>query len=500
MDVERKKNMEECKMASINTNMASINAQSNLNNTQKMVQSSLAKLSSGYRINSAADDAAGLAISEKMRGQISGLNQASSNAQGAISLIQTGEGGLNETTSILQRMRELAVQSASDTNTASDRTKIQGETDQLAKEITRISNTTEFNTQNLLAGGFNGTFQIGANQGQNVNLSVNAMDSNSLGVAGKINTQGATTAVGGVSTVTAIGNGLTAQTYKLATTVTAATTAANATTAAGSTGAANTTGTIGGAYTGSADAQLQIRVDTALAGAPTAISASFDGGKTFGSSVAYSAAMNIGNGLTFTKDIGVYAAGNIESTSFTADAYTAQLQTAGGANVGAAVSINRAQTTATVGDATVGATMNIGFTAAGISAAGSANFQVVSSSASTGATTSNGIVTTAANTVAGLDVSSQGTANLAITAIDNAINTVSTERSKLGAMQNRLEHTITNLGTSSNNMTAAESNIRDVDMAAEMSKFTKNQVLAQAGVSMLAQANQAPQTLLKLLG
>jgi len=170
--------------SSINTNMGSIYAQSNLARTQQSVQSSLEKLSSGYRINSAADDAAGYAISQKMTGQINGLNQASSNAQDAISLIQTGDGALSETSSILQRMRELAVQSASDTNTSSDRTQIQGEVDQLSKEITRISNTTQFNTQNLLAGGFNDTFQIGANQGQNISLNINAMDAQSLGVAG----------------------------------------------------------------------------------------------------------------------------------------------------------------------------------------------------------------------------------------------------------------------------------------------------------------------------
>ena len=292
-------------MSSINTNMGSINAQSNLAATQNAVQKSLSKLSSGYRITKAADDAAGLAISEKMRGQISGLKQASSNAQSAISLIQTAEGGLSETHSILQRMRELAVQSASDTNTADDRGKIQSEVDQLAQEITRISNTTQFNSKNLLGGNLSDTYQIGANAGQKITLSGIAMDAFSLGV-------------GGAS----------------------------------------------------------------------------------------------GAAATFTT---------------------------------------------------------------------------------------SGVMTASGVAASGVDVSTQVAASTAITTIDTAINNVSTERAKFGAMQNRLEHTINNLGTSAQNLTAAESNIRDVDMAAEMSNFTKNQVLAQAGVAMLAQANQSPQTILKLL-
>lgn len=489
-------------MSSINTNMGSIYAQSNLANTQKAVQDSLSKLSSGYRITKAADDAAGLAISEKMRGQISGLNQASSNAQSAISLIQTGEGGLSETQSILQRMRELAVQSASDTNTDSDRVKIQGEVNQLATEVTRISNTTEFNTQNLLAGGLNNTFQIGANQGQNVALSVGAMDAASLGVAGNATTQGHTSGGSaiGINNLSQVGTGLTTQTYSISTTLTAGTSGGTATAAAGTTGVSGTTMAISGTYTGATDAQLIIRADSvnnATSGVPTAISVSFDGGKTYGASTTYASGMSIGNGLTFIAGSGAYVAGNTSSTTLTAGKATAQLLASGGATIGNVVTINSAQTSAVIGDTETAQTMTINFTAGALTS-GSAT-QAVTSSSSTAATTSNGVVTTAANTLAGIDVSSQTAANKAITAIDAAINTVSQERSKLGAMQNRLEHTINNLGTSSQNLTSAESNIRDVDMAAEMSKFTKNQVLAQAGVAMLAQANQAPQTILKLL-
>ena len=481
----------------INHNMMAMNTHRQLGINNTAGQKSLEKLSSGYRINRAGDDAAGLAISEKMRGQIRGLDQASRNSQDGISLIQTAEGALNETHSIL---RELAVQSATDTNTSGDRAKIQAEVDELAKEITRISNTTEFNTQNLLAGGLSNTFHVGANSGQNVSLAINAMDASSLGVAGKVVTQGNTTAVGGVNTVTRVGSGLTAQTYKLETTKTAATTAGDATTAAGTTGGADTIGTIGGAYTGADDAQLRIKIDSVDgSNDPTAVSISFDGGQTWGASTTYSDAMDIGNGLTWTAGTGDYAINNTISTTFTAESYTIQLQTAGGTDIGDAVTVRRDQTSAIIGDTTIDATMTVGFTAGGITAAASANFQAITTQDSSNATVSNGIVTKEAVTTAGISVSSQGAANAAITTINNALERVSNERSKLGAMQNRLEHTIKNLDTSSENLQASESRIRDVDMAKEMMEFTKQNILQQAATAMLAQANNAPQAVLQLL-
>jgi len=166
----------------INHNMNAMNAHRNMSMNTVSAGKSMEKLSSGLRINRAGDDAAGLAISEKMRGQIRGLDQASRNSQDAISMIQTAEGGLNETHSILQRMRELSVQSANDTNVKVDRGAIQDEMNQLTSEIDRIANNTEFNTQKLLDGSFSGKFQIGANSGQNMDLSVGKMDSSSLGL------------------------------------------------------------------------------------------------------------------------------------------------------------------------------------------------------------------------------------------------------------------------------------------------------------------------------
>ncbi|MCY9665104.1 flagellin Hag [Paenibacillus alginolyticus] len=272
----------------INHNLPALNTYNNMSTNTNNTAKAMEKLSSGLRINRAGDDAAGLAISEKMRGQIRGLDQANRNAQDGISLIQTAEGALSETHSILQRMRELAVQASNDTYTTSDRTKLGAEVYQLKKEINRIASQTEFNTKKLLITGGGKSainFQVGANSGQQIKLSINTMGASSIGLS----------AISKFST---------------------------------------------------------------------------NKSSAFGS---------------------------------------------------------------------------------------------------------------------------------IIKAINSAINKVSTERANLGAYQNRLEHTINNLGTSSQNLTAAESRIRDVDMAKEMMNFTKNNILNQASQAMLAQANQLPQGVLQLL-
>ncbi|MBS4208290.1 flagellin [Bacillus sp. FJAT-50079] len=267
----------------INHNIAALNTHRQLASATNAQSKSMEKLASGLRINRAGDDAAGLAISEKMRGQVRGLDMAAKNSQDGISLIQTAEGALNETHAILQRMRELAVQGGNDTNTEADRNQIQTELNQLMSEIDRIANTTEFNTQNLLKGSFSATLQVGANAGQVINFGISAMGASALSLGSNIS------------------------------------------------------------------------------------------------------------------------------------------------------------------------------------------------------------------------ISSNAAASTSISTLDAAIEKVSTQRANLGALQNRLEHTINNLSTASENLTAAESRIRDVDMAKEMMEQTKNSILAQASQAMLAQANQAPQGVLQLL-
>jgi len=501
----------------INTNMASINAQQNLNNTNAAMQSSLEKLSSGYRINSASDDAAGLAISQKMQGQISGLNQASQNAQSAVSLIQTADGSLNETQSILQRMRELAVQSSSDSNTADDRSKIQIEVDQLSKEVTRISNTTQFNTQNLLAGGLNDTFQIGANQGQNISLSVGAMDAYSLGVAGKStavqNLSGGGSGIKGLTNLSrGFASGTSSGGFKIITSITLANTsgAPKVTKQAGSGTASGGNLTVSGSsgYTGTTNATYTIRVsavsgDVTSGASATQVQYSTDGTNWTTASLNASGMVKIdGMNIIAAKTTGSgssYAVGDTFTFNATAAKATFQLENTSGTTIGGPVTAAKGDTSATIGDVNGDQSVTVNFRFSGLVSGSGTTFGVKVNDSSA-ATTNEGQVTTDAVAETGIDVTTQKAASAAITAIDAALSAVSSERAKLGAYQNRLTDSSDNLTTSANNLTAANSVITNVDMAAEMSKFTQSQVLSQAGVAMLAQANQAPQAILKLLG
>ncbi len=410
----------------INHNISSINTNRLLGANNKATSKSLEKLSSGLAVNRAGDNAAGLAISEKMRGQIRGLNQATSNANDGISLIQTAEGGLNETHSILQRMRELAVQSANDTNTDSDRKEIQKEVDQLTKEITRIATDTEFNTKKLLDGN----------------------------MAAKV-TSDATTNKAKISV--AAGSNLTASgTYTINMKESGtATVSGNATNKP----AVDTTYTYDGSawkdeYGATMDATGLTLGGTAAKGDTIKI-AHADGAAT----------------LTKVYEIDSISGpdgGKVSNSAFNVSDVTATFN-AGKATVTAVV------------DTTNALTFHIG--------------------ANEGQNTRLTVQSMKAEDlgVSNIDLTSQATSETAITTIDIAINTVSAQRAALGAMQNRLEHTINNLGTSSENLSAAESQIRDVDMAEEMSQFTKNNILVQAATSMLAQANQQPQSVLSLL-
>ena len=491
----------------INHNISALNTYNKLNTNNTNSSKSLEKLSSGLRINKAGDDAAGLAISEKMRGQIRGLDQATANSQDGISLLQTAEGGLSETHSILQRMRELAVQSSTDTNTNDDRAKIQGEVDQLAKEITRISNTTEFNTQNLLAGGLQDTFHIGANSGQNISMSINAMDAQSLGVAGSQKSLNSVVATApAITSISNASRGMAASSYSVTVTTAQATVTAVNTDLVGVTGnTASLVVTSGTSYVGTSDKVYTVKVDTVNSAATlnnvTSIKYSTDGGVSWNT---YTGSMSAGatiDGMAFTMAVSGAQAWNVgDQFSFTATAAKATLTLLdkSGVNVGASQTVHMGDTKVTLGNGDTGTTVDAGFAFNSLKV-GTATFNTADT-LSTAAVVNDGVIGTKAATAVGINVSDQASANNAITTIDNAIKTVSVERSKIGAYQNRLEHTIANLGTSSENMTAAESRIRDVDMAKEMMSFQKNQILSQAATSMLAQANQQPQGVLKLLG
>ena len=381
--------------AIINTNVVSLNAQRNLTSSQNALATSLQRLSSGMRINSAKDDAAGLAISQRMTSQINGLNQAARNANDGISMSQTAEGALGEIGNNLQRIRDLSVQSRNASNSVSDRTALNNEVQQLKSEIDRVASTTSFNGIKLLDGSFNNqAFQVGANVGETISISslVNAQSS-SLGTT--------------------------------------------------TTSSANVTGA-----------------------APTAFTAITAGDLTI-------------NGVS----VGAVAAGGNAATQ--------------GANIAAAINTKSGLTnvTATADAAGKVSLVNVSGSSTVVAFAGAS-----ASTAITGLTAG----TTAATTTTGagfanLDISNPANADFAIAAMDSALSAVNAGRADLGAYQNRFSSAISNVQTTSENLTASRSRIVDTDFAAETATLSRNQVLQQAGTAMLAQANAMPQSVLALL-
>ncbi|NLW63012.1 MAG: flagellin [Syntrophomonadaceae bacterium] len=508
----------------INHNIAALNTYRQLATNNSATLKSLEKLSSGLRINRAGDDAAGLAISEKMRGQIRGLNQAMRNAQDGISLIQTAEGALNETHAILQRMRELAVQSASDTNTITDRAEIQKEIDQLAIEITRIANNTEFNTQNLLNGGITAaglgenTFHIGANANQYLTININAMDAKSLGVSR--DTVAATVTSGDINATISgtTGDALVDGAEITITTADNIGVAASGTLDVDGETLTATASAVGDVLNGvrivfSDDSDAEIAATWDAGSRTVTVTADWDGnqagdGVTTPDLDAVETAINTalagagfdGSAITLdgdSVDIGdLVNAGTLTlsgGAEANADETIVTFSIAGGPTQ--QITVLDTATTVTVNN---GAFQGLSFTTDDVkNASGTITIAAVKASE---AKFANGEKISDAVTNAGIDVSSREAANEAITIIQKAIETVSAERSKLGAYQNRLEHTINNLGAAAENLTASESRIRDVDMAQEMMEFTKMSILSQAATAMLAQANQQPQLVLQLLG
>ncbi len=511
----------------INHNVTALNTHNKLSAASAAQSKSMEKLASGLRINKAGDDAAGLAISEKMRAQVRGLDQAGRNAQDGISMIQTAEGALNETHDILQRKRELAVQSGNDTNTDADRAELQKENDQLAKEITRIANNTEFNTKSLLNGAVDdnnvkaAVFQIGANQDQNLSVTINAMDAQSLGVAAAATTStvapGATaisssklsnslgsSLVNGAAVAISVANppatkssvsindinfssaaGGTSLNGKTITIVQSDMTDGNAdSTGLAIDGSGNFTFTIGDT---SSDVSLVTDKNSLLSEINNAISA-YDAANTSTPSglAATLSPSATGSDPATVSGSGALAGGAAADTTKTLVTFSSD---------GVSQDVLVDDTATSVSG--TGAFAGLSFQTSNVATAnGTINIAQQNSAA---ATFANNEKTAEAVTAKGIDISTQAAANTSITAINNAIEKVSAERSKLGANQNRLEHTINNLKTSSENLTAAESRVRDVDMAKEMMNQTKNSILAQAAQAMLAQSNQTPQGVLQLL-
>ena len=392
-------------------NLTAMNANRQLGITTGAQAKSSEKLSSGYRINRAGDDAAGLKISEKMRSQIRGLDKASSNAQDGISLIQTAEGALNEAHSILQRMNELAVQGANDTNQSIDRDAINDELEALTTELDRISQTTQFNKQNLLDGTFSDKkLQVGANTDQKIEVSIDNMNATSLGL---------------------------------------------------------TNISFSDVQTGTAPKSMKYQ-GTCIA---------YSAGKTKASNQAI-LKKSVWKAISDMKTSGAYAA---QYDATTGSVYYIGKDKASGADTRFEKATSALKAT-NCWNQKVASTEIMGD-----------NFKNYVQVSATKGTTSTTIQ------VGRPSVADYQTANATLSAVQTAINKVSTQRSALGALQNRLEHTVANLDNVSENTSSAESRIRDTDMASEMVNYSKNNILAQAGQSMLAQANQSTQGVLSLL-
>ena len=383
----------------INHNMNALNAHRNMGINNTAAGKSMEKLSSGLRINRAGDDAAGLAISEKMRGQIRGLTQASRNSADGISMIQTAEGALNETTNILQRMRELAVQASNDTNTTSDREEIQKEINALTEEVDRIANNTEFNTQKLLNGSKSGEEgdlvreKVDEKKGQ-----FEVTFNKTIAAGDKINIDGKQIKVKDPATLETELDTLIGDKYTITYT-------------------AGTKTLVLQQKIGTDKEKISVKLNGADAGATTTV-----------------------EGVTERAE----------------ELSKGKVSVQVGANANQSMSIE-------IGDMRAKA-LNI--------------------------TNAKG---------KGLSVENAEDANEAITAFDAALNAVSSQRANLGAVQNRLEYTISNLDNTAENLTSAESTLRDVDMAKEMMEYSKNNILNQAAQAMISQANQQPQNVLQLL-
>ena len=477
----------------VNTNTASLTSQRNLNNATRSLGQSFQRLSSGLRINSAKDDAAGMAISERMTTQVRGINQAIRNTNDGVSLAQTAEGGLQETGAILQRMRELSVQSANDTNTLKDRESIQQEVDALVDELDRIATKTTFNNQNILDGSFTGAkFHIGANSRENLSVSIKDARSDALGRMARYGSESDITVSGAGDAIAdedVVLNGVTVRSTvaaddTLSTTLNAASAIAKAAAINDST-----------EFTGvKATVEATVIVATADIAAVTMDSTNniaINGETLTGFRVQDNDADDtLVNQINAVSDkTGVVASLDQDNRLvLTAD---------DGRNIEVSVVGNGTQTglAAAAGTSVTGGRITLQsedqFVLSGN------NIDKLGDVGGVGATLFG---VNSQDAVSSVDVTTREGANRAIETLDVAIGQVSSIRSELGAVQNRLSSTIKNLEVSSENLSASRSRIQDADFAKETAHFSRNKIVQQAGVSVLAQANQQPNIALSLIG
>ncbi|RKR68517.1 flagellin [Acidovorax sp. 94] len=489
--------------ATINTNISSLTAQRNLGTSQASLNTAIQRLSSGLRINSAKDDAAGLAISERFTSQIRGLNQAVRNANDGISLAQVAEGALGAAGNILQRVRELAVQSANASNSAGDRQALQQEVGQLVAELDRISQTTEFNGQKLLDGTF-GTqqFQVGANANQTIvaataNLRTSVYGNNQNSAAAGVASGAVAAATNGVAGGSvAISGYLGTSTTTIAAGATAKATADQINALKANTGVTATARTevrlagfsAAGSYTlnltGDNTTARSVSFTLSSATGTDRLSAAVSAINEQSAKTGINASLNSdGTQVILTNDTG----NNIsvaDTTVANAADVTVTSYNAAGASVGAAgitLASNATADTATAG---------------GYITLDSDKSFAVNAQANNGQLVSGG---SGLQKVADLDVTTFSNATNALKTVDSALAFISGERAKLGALQSRFETSISSLQITSENLSASRSRIQDADFAAETANLSRAQILQQAGTAMVAQANQIPQGVLSLL-
>lgn len=484
---------------SVNTNVASLNAQRNLEGTGRKLNTALQRLSSGYRINSAKDDAAGLAITDRMTSQVRGLNQAVRNANDGISLAQTAEGALQETTNLLQRMRELAIQSANDTNSDSDRQSIQDEVVNLKAEIARIADTTSFNNRKLLDGSFGtASFHVGSEAGQVINVTTGDARANKLG-SYRVSMDadagvGADAAAAGANTVWS-GTDLVINGAKGSATATIANTDSakelasdinSITVDTGVTASAKTDVEITGIGDGSYTFVLSTGTDqTATVSAAVTsgdLNDMVDAINDHSATTGITAVMNdAGDGILMKDADGDNI--TLTRTDTVSSTWSAKVTNDGVATTASVTSGGSATDTASFrGQVLMESDKAFSVNGTGI-----------------GADAVGDVTSSELSEVSAIDLKTQTGSNDALSVIDKAIAKVDSIRSKLGAVQNRFESTITNLANVSENISASRSRILDADFAAETAELTKAQIIQQAGISMLSQANQLPQSALSLL-
>lgn len=473
---------------SVNTNAASLNAQRNLSKSSEALGTSMQRLSSGMRINSAKDDAAGLQIANRLTSQINGLGVAQRNANDGISMAQTAEGAMQESSDILQRMRDLSLQSANGSNDADARAALQKEVGALQQELTRIAETTKFGGTSLLDGSF-GTkqFQVGSNANETINVSLRDMSADAIG-ANEI--RGAAT-----SSTSALGD---AQSTNLATnTATTAQTVnlngVDIEVEAGS-GAAKIAATINASGAGiKAEAKLETKIVGIDAGANAKLTLGdnvYDLG-TYGGDMERLAKDMQANGHDAIYD------GDETITLKTTGVNGIDVASTAAAGAGSFTIGGKAVTSANL-VASVSSELNLS-SADKIGISGKAADQIFGSDAGTVTSTGGSSKLTAVEDIDISGSTSAGAQN-AIKTIDAALAQIDAQRADLGAVQNRFGHTISNLANVSENVSASKSRIQDTDYAAETAKLTKNQIMQQAGTSILAQSNQLPQAALSLLG